>query len=76
MRQVKALPNKRVGILVSYHFDWKTIEGISRVLNEVQGSEGVTLEESHDHQQTRTGAARAVERVREKRGRSDQGIEM
>ena len=73
--QVQALADKRVEILVSYHFDWKTIEGISQVLDKAKRTADVRLEESYAHWQKRTGSVKALERERGARGRSEQDLE-
>ncbi|MBC6613371.1 plasmid recombination protein [Hymenobacter sp. BT507] len=61
----KTLSEQRVELQVSYFFDWKIIEGISRVLDTVRRSPGAQLEESYANNTTRTGAARTLERDRE-----------
>ncbi|GAB3241972.1 hypothetical protein GCM10027346_37860 [Hymenobacter seoulensis] len=68
--QVQAQEQGRVLLRVSYHFDWKTVEPISQVLERVQRSTGTSLEESYAHQATRTSAVRSMEREREPRDRS------
>ena len=61
----ETLSEQRVELQVSYFFDWKTIEGISRVLDTVRRSPGAKLEESYANNTTRTGAARTLEWDRE-----------
>jgi hypothetical protein len=73
--QVQPLEAGRVGIQVSYCFDLQTIEGISHVLDKVQRSTGVTLEEEQEHRRVRTNAVASLERQRTPPERS-QGLEL
>lgn len=70
MWKLHSLEGGQIGLQVSYHFDWKTIEGISRVLDKVQRSEGATLEEEREHRQLRTDAVANLEPERTPRDRS------
>ena len=71
--KVQPLEAGRVGIQVSYLFDWQTIKGISRVLDKVQRSPGATLEEEREHRRLRTDAVASIERERTPPDRS-QGL--
>ena len=73
--KVQSLDAGRVGIQVSYPFDRQTIEGISQVLDKVQRSPGVTLEEEYEHRRVRTNAVASLERERTPPDRS-QGLEL
>lgn len=73
--QVQPLEAGRVGMQISYQFDWQTIEGISLVLDKVKRSPGVTLEEEWEHRRLRTDTVARIERQRTLPDRS-QGLSM